>query len=188
MPVYLSPTAIGGLMHEHQVILRAVGGMSAELERISHGGEVDRDYLVAAIDFVRSYADRCHHGKEEDILFRDLEGKPLSAEDRQAMERLVSDHVWGRERTGELASALDRYAASDTEALRQITRSLESLVAFYPEHIEREDHGFFAAARGYFTPEERDAMADECAAFERSLVHERYLQVAEKLAARTKRT
>ena len=81
--MYVATSAIGGLMHEHQLILRVVRDMRLEFERISAGGDVDPAYVVTVVDFIRTYADRCHHGKEEDILFRDLAGKQLSDEDRE---------------------------------------------------------------------------------------------------------
>jgi len=181
---YLATTAIGGLMHEHQLILRVVNDMRKELERIESDGSVDGAYITSAVDFIRTYADRCHHGKEEDILFRDLETKPLSVQDRAAMNQLVEDHKWARLRTGELVEAADRCSRGHSGSVAKVTRTLELLVEFYPRHIEQEDHDFFIAAKRYLTPEELERMAAECADFERSLIHEKYLKVAEDLESR----
>jgi hemerythrin-like domain-containing protein len=182
--MYLARSAIGGLMHEHQLILRVVADMGHELERLEAGGEVDPGYIETTVDFIRTYADRCHHGKEEDILFRDLATKELSAEDAEAMRVLIEDHVWARGQVRELVEATEHAVAGDASASAVVRDRLRALAEFYPDHIEREDHGFFRAVPGYFTRDELDAMAAECADFERSLIHERYLRVAEALEAR----
>lgn len=182
--MYLAKSAIGGLMHEHQLILRVVADMGREFERLDDGGDVDPGYVATVVDFIRTYADRCHHGKEEDILFRDLAGKGLSPEDAEAMRVLIDDHVWARGQVRELVEATDRAAAGDASATTVVRDRLRALAEFYPDHIEREDHSFFRAVPGYFSRDELDEMAAECAEFERSLIHERYLGVADALEAR----
>jgi hypothetical protein len=89
-------SAIGMLMAEHRVILRVIGGIEGRRREMIDAGRVDARYVESVVDFLRSYADRCHHGKEEDIPFRDLAGKPLSADDAVAMQALVDDRVLHR--------------------------------------------------------------------------------------------
>jgi hemerythrin-like domain-containing protein len=48
------------------------------------------------VEFFHFYADKLHHGKEEDILFRTLDDKDLSLKHRGVMEELIEDHKWGR--------------------------------------------------------------------------------------------
>lgn len=58
----------GPLMKEHRLIERMIRLMNARLAEIKQSGEVDLLFIDAAIDFLRTYADQCHHGKE-DVLF-----------------------------------------------------------------------------------------------------------------------
>ena len=60
---------IGPLMREHRLIERMVKLMEEEMRKISETKEINPDFIDVAINFVRTYADKCHHGKEEDILF-----------------------------------------------------------------------------------------------------------------------
>jgi len=53
----------GPLMIEHRLIERMVSVLVAEQEKISKHNASDTDLLLAAADFFRTYADRCHHGK-----------------------------------------------------------------------------------------------------------------------------
>jgi len=79
---------IGPLMIEHRLIEKMIEAMRTQLLRWERSGQVDPLFIDTAVDFIRTYADRCHHGKEEGILFRDLGGKPLSGEHKSIMEEL----------------------------------------------------------------------------------------------------
>jgi hemerythrin-like domain-containing protein len=170
------------LMNEHQLILRMIAQMKRKSERISIGAEeLDAAFVGTVVDFIRSYADRCHHGKEEEILFRELAKRDLTAEDAAAMQRLIDDHVWARGKTRDLVEASDRYFGGDTAALGEAGELLGEIADFYPEHIAREDKEFFRRAVTYLDTDERTAMDAECREFDRMLVHERYRGVVEGL-------
>ena len=100
---------IGPLMIEHRLIERMVKLMETALREMDEKKTLNIGFLDEAIDFVRTYADRCHHGKEEDILFRDLGRKPLSSEHKRGMDELVQEHIWARKTVGRLVSAKDRF-------------------------------------------------------------------------------
>ena len=87
---------IGPLMIEHRLIERMISVMGRELERIRKDGTANPKFIETATNFIRIYADQCHHGKEEKILFRDLKKKKLQPTDKQIMEELIQEHVLGR--------------------------------------------------------------------------------------------
>lgn len=176
--------ARGPLMIEHRLIEQMISIIKDALAKIESAGRVDPLFIDTAVDFIRIYADRTHHGKEEDILFRDLGARTLSAEDRRLMEELVKDHALGRQLTRELVDANTRYRNGDASALAVITKSLATLVGFYPKHIEKEDKVFFPAARAYFTDEEDQAMIAAFWEFDRKIVHEKYKSVIDGLKDR----
>ncbi len=120
------------------------------------------------------YADRCHHGKEEDILFRDLKQKPLSVEEKQIMDELIEDHQLGRKTVADLVEAKGRYMKGDPEALPLMLDRMRFLVDFYPRHIEKEDQHFFMPTMKYFSPEEKEAMLKEEWEFDKNLIHQIY--------------
>jgi hemerythrin-like domain-containing protein len=165
---------IGPLMIEHRLIERMIKVMSRELKRIEGERVVDPVFVDTSVDFIRNYADRCHHGKEEDILFRDLKDKSLAEAHRRTMEELIEEHKWGREKTAKLVAANQRYATGEQEALSDIISAIKSLIAFYPKHIEKEDKHFFIPVMDYFSTEEKDAMLREGYDFDKMLIHEKY--------------
>jgi len=173
--------ARGPLMVEHRLIERMLSVIKDALVQIESSQRVDPVFVDTAVDFIRIYADRTHHGKEEEILFRDLDKRPLSAEDRRVMNELIEDHVFGRKITKALVDANSRYRNGDETALAEIAEKLQTLVEFYPKHIEKEDKVFFPAARAYLTDSEDQAMLAEYWEFDRKMIHEKYKSVIENL-------
>ncbi len=172
---------IGPLMWEHRLIERIVPVLDKELKRIDTSRKADVNLLTTAVDFFRTYADRTHHGKEEDILFRDLENKPLSAEHARIMKELIEEHVHARKTVGALVDARDKYKAGDVASIKDIVNYLKELINFYPVHIEKEDKHFFYPILEYFTRQEQDDMLLEFWEFDRKLIHEKYQKIVERL-------
>ncbi len=175
---------IGPLMIEHRLIERMVSVLQEEMRSIEKKNEADVELIDSGVDFFRTYADRCHHGKEEDILFRDLAKKRLSSEHKKIMDELIEEHRVGRETVRQLLSTKERYAKGDATALKEIIGILKKLVEFYPVHIEKEDKHFFLPCMDYFSKEERDAMLQECWEFDKRLIHEKYRQLVERFEGR----
>jgi hemerythrin-like domain-containing protein len=172
-------------MIEHRLIERMIALIAQGSDRIEEEGEVDPIFIDTAVDFIRTYADRTHHGKEEDILFRDLAEKELSEEHQQVMDELVHEHVVARDTVGELVEAKERYVQGEADALDTVLEKLDALADMYPPHISKEDERFFIPVMDYFSEAERDAMLDEMWAFDREMIHERYTSVVEGLEGRT---
>ena len=166
--------ARGPLMIEHRLIERMLSALENVVTTIDDENTVNPVTIDLAVDFIRVYADRTHHGKEEDILFRDLKTKPLTEEDARIMNELIEEHVFGRETTQALVDANTRYRGGDPAALAEIADKLRTLIDFYPKHITKEDKIFFPAARAYFTDQEDQAMLAEFYTFDRKMIHEKY--------------
>jgi hemerythrin-like domain-containing protein len=173
---------VGPLMKEHRLIERMIALVGDESDRIAREREVDPLFIDTAVDFIRTYADRTHHGKEEDILFRDLAEKELSEEDQAMMDELVREHAVARDNVIALVEAKERYVEGDEDALDVVLDKLRALVAMYPEHIRKEDEDFFLPVMDYLSDEEQEAMLEEMWAFDRGMIHEAYESVVERLA------
>jgi len=168
-------------MIEHRLIEQMLKVVQGKLAQVEQTQAIDPNFVDAAVDFIRVYADQTHHGKEEDILFRDIQKKNLSGADRQLMEELIEDHVFGRKTTKALVEANQRYRQGDAAALAEVLACLKTLVDFYPKHIKKEDDVFFPASRAYFSEEEDQAMLAEFWEFDRKMIHDKYKAVVSSL-------
>jgi len=173
--------ARGPLMIEHRLIEQMLAVAKDALVQMQSTQKADPLFLDTVVDFIRTYADRTHHGKEEDILFRDLRKKALSADDARVMNELIQEHVFGRATTKAVVEANARYRNGDGAALAAIAEKLQTLAEFYPKHIAKEDKVFFPAARAYFTDEEDQAMLAEFWEFDRKMIHEKYRSLVQGL-------
>lgn len=169
------------LMIEHRLIERMLSVVERSVKVAELTGSVDPMFVDMAVDFIRTYADRTHHGKEEGILFKRMDGKDLSDADRRLMNELIEEHVFGRKTTLALVDANMKYRHGDNGALAAVKGHLQTLVDFYPKHIEKEDKVFFPASRRYFTEAEDQEMLKEFMEFDRAMIHEKYAGIVAAL-------
>ncbi|MFX1419240.1 MAG: hemerythrin domain-containing protein [Promethearchaeota archaeon] len=172
---------IGPLMIEHRLIEKMIELMKKEIEKMKKHNKANPLFIDIAVDFIRMYADKTHHGKEEDILFRDLEKKVLSPNHNKIMDELIEEHIWARKIVGKLVDAKNQYIKGNIKILDEIVNLMIELTQFYPKHIEKEDKHFFIPVMKYFTKDEQDKMLQEFWDFDKTLIHEKYKKVVENL-------
>lgn len=178
---------IGPLMWEHRLIEQMIPLMQREIQHIQASGKADAVFIEKAVDFFRVYADRTHHGKEEDILFKALEVKPLSGDLVNTMKELMNEHVMARSNVRAIIEAREEYLDGNDSSLAAILTGLTNLISLYPPHIEKEDKRFFFPVMSYFTDQEQDEMLRDFWEFDRKMIHEKYQSVMEQLGAKVKR-
>lgn len=168
---------IAPLMIEHRLIERMIEVLKSELENIEKYDRVNPVLIDYAVDFIRTYADQTHHGKEEDILFRELKKKNLSPEHERIMNELIGEHKIGRKTTMDLVRANKKYIQGNRAISATIFEKIDFLVDFYPRHIEKEDKHFFIPVMDYFSEEEQAAMLKEGRVFDRKMIHKKYQKI-----------
>ena len=171
---------VGPLMIEHRLIEKMLEVMETKINLMKQENMLDPVFIDTAVDFIRTYADRCHHGKEEDILFRDLAKKKISNELKRIMDELIQEHIFARKTTGKLVTAKELYVKGGKDALKDAITNAEILITFYPPHIQKEDKQFFIPCMEYFTKEEQGKMLSEMQEFDRKMIHEKYAAIVER--------
>lgn len=170
----------GPLMMEHRVTERLIDLIARRRDALADGADPDPEFIADAAHFLHAYTDRCHHGKEEDILFAALEEKDLSDEHEQIMQRLLDDHVRGRELVNTLEEASTRYTDGDEDATETIMQVYTELAQMYPDHIDTEDNDFFVPAMGYLSEDEQQQMVQEMLEFDSKLIDTLYKERLER--------
>lgn len=116
-----------GLVDEHTVIKRVLAMIPSMLGDLDASRDEDRDLVLATVDFIRSYADRYHHAKEEDILFKEFD------EDLEMIKVFNEDHRTGR---GHVRAVLEALETGDNRAIQEHLTGYRELLR---GHIKRED-------------------------------------------------
>lgn len=140
-----SETATAVLRDEHQLILSVTDVLDRTLEDAGAASELDFDVIARCISFFRLYADACHHGKEEDLLFPELieHGMPGDAGPIAVM---LSEHAQGRLFVRGMADALTDAASGEEEAEKTLRANAENYIDLIRAHIGKEDNILFEIA------------------------------------------
>lgn len=169
------------LITEHRLIMYTVDVLKKEQQKIASSGKVDPNFIVAAVDFFRTYADRYHHGKEEGILFNALFKRKLSEADAAMMRELILEHATARRTVANLEKLKASYIGGNAESLGGILESLSTLIALYPRHIEKEEKHFFIPVMQYFTEKEQQEMLQKFQEYDLTFTDNHYKQIIETL-------
>ncbi len=176
------------LTHEHGYILKVVHSLSLFDAALECNEPVDAALLRQVVDFMREFADRCHHAKEEQILFPEMVRKGVP-ETGCPIEGLFREHVRGRELVSALARTNEAHAAGEAGAAEALRAAIAGIQQLYPNHIWKEDQMVFPMAEKLFDPQETTKLAADFAAAERAIgaEHERHAAFADELMERLQR-
>ncbi len=164
------------LRDEHDGILVMLSVLEQLARELQHGREVNRTHLEQALDFLRTFADRCHHGKEEDLLFPALREAGLPSEGGP-IGVMLHEHTEGRAHIRGMADALARLQAG-ADGADTFARHALGYVALLRAHIDKENNVLFALAERLLPPEAHTRLAADFDRVESERigpgVHERY--------------
>jgi hemerythrin-like domain-containing protein len=174
------------LSHEHEAIKRMLAVVSEICDRVEAGKPFDAGHLDSAVEFIRTFADKCHHGKEEDFLFPAMvqagiprEGGPIGV--------MIAEHVIGREFVKNLADALPAFRAGESRAKETVLKNARGYVSLLAPHIHKEDFILYPMADRVLTSGTQEALTKSFAKVEDEIVghgvHERFYKLLDDLEA-----
>ena len=148
----MKPTRI--LEHEHRVIEQVLDCLDRIANRCQTDGRLDAESARDAIDFFRTFADRCHHGKEEQQLFPMMEARGFPAQGGPlAVMRAEHDH--GRAFVHGMESTIEGAADGNPEPCGRYVQNARGFSALLREHIRKEDHCLFPMADEAFSEDDQ---------------------------------
>ncbi len=129
------------LSEEHQNILKVIDALEKEANELQRGKELDKTFLRKAVDFIKNYADKFHHMKEEDILFKELCADSNKENMRcNPVHQMLHEHDLGREHVKGIVEGLEE---SDKE---KVIEHLWGYCSLLKEHIFKEDNILYPMA------------------------------------------
>jgi hemerythrin-like domain-containing protein len=175
------------LKSEHRVIEQVLDCLEQLAQHCARDRTLDRKAAWQAVAFFQTFADRCHHAKEEELLFPLLESKGLSRA-RGPTGVMLQEHELGRHYLRSLAEVIDQAAAGNPQAQRNYVMYANAYVHLLREHIAKEDQCLFPLADRTLTGEDQQALGEAFERVEREKMHagthEEYLRIANDLADR----
>jgi hemerythrin-like domain-containing protein len=144
--------AIADLMNEHEAILSAIQILERMAGTVEKAQLVDKKDIQDFIGFLKEFADRCHHGKEEGFLFPAMvnagvpeKGGPVGV--------MLAEHAQGRQFIRDMEAAITNNM--DREKLAGAARGYASLLRV---HIHKENGMLFPMAERLLTGAQLDAL------------------------------
>jgi hemerythrin-like domain-containing protein len=179
----MQPTTI--LSEEHRVIEVVLDCLDQMTRRALESGRLDGPSATSALDFLRNFADRCHHGKEEDLLFPALTAKGMPR-DQGPVGVMLSEHEQGRALIRRMAESIEAAAAGDRAAVGSFADSAADYVELLRAHIQKEDRILFPMAGRFLDDGEQAELLKAFSTVETEHMgagtHEKYLALARSLA------
>jgi hemerythrin-like domain-containing protein len=170
LPITMETTmmnkVIDDLMHEHGAIHEALQVLKGMAKRLDEGGAVEEGDISDILGFLKLFADRCHHGKEEGILFPALVKAGLS-EDEGLLSVLLSEHQRGRE----LLRVMETVSFPRLDPAR-FSAAVHGYIELFDNHIRKENAIFFPMMQTLLTAHQFDEMAKAFDDFETSVIGE----------------
>lgn len=177
------------LMEEHRIIEGVLNGLETAAARLRSGLPVRPGFFVDAADFIKGFADGCHHQKEEGKLFPAMESAGV-ARQGGPIGVMLAEHDEGRRLTRAMREAAEQLEAGQTQAKDQIVASAESFVTLLRLHIAKEDRILFPMAEQVLNPDRQEAISKAIAQLSREQTstgaYDRYLALAQALDKESK--
>jgi hemerythrin-like domain-containing protein len=171
------------LSNEHRIIERGLRALQGICVRLEQGEKVPPEALAQLLDFIRTFADRFHHAKEEALLFPALEehgvpraGGPLGV--------MLYEHETARQLVAELARAVEVYSQSDTQLIQSLVETARHYLELLSTHIYKEDNVLFPMAKGVLVASALASLREGFAQVEAEFgagQREKYEQIATEL-------
>jgi hemerythrin-like domain-containing protein len=181
---YSKPMQI--LVDEHTVITSVLDAVEAVANRPDDAGEFPQEFYEKAFDFFPTFADKCHHAKEEGQLFPLLESRGVPREGGP-IGCMLHEHEAGRAHVAAARGALARTATGDRAARATVRREALAYVGLLRQHILKENTILFVLGDQYLTGSDKAELLKKFNCAEHSPLplgtHEKYAALAEELAA-----
>lgn len=178
------------LKEEHREVKLSLQILEHLCESIAGDAKVQRAQQAAdfarLIDFFKVFVDKCHHAKEEEVLFPALLDAGLPKEGGP-VQVMLAEHVTGRRLVAEMDEALQSYRSGTASAAPALAKAGQSYAALLASHIDKEDNVLYWVADSRIPA---DVQAEMPAAFdkiERERIglgtHERFHSLLHELKA-----
>ncbi|MFQ5761642.1 MAG: hemerythrin domain-containing protein [Candidatus Bathyarchaeia archaeon] len=177
--------ATEALKEDHRVIEKVVKVLADSAEKLELGDEVSPGILEKAVDFIRTFADKCHHGKEETILFPTLEAKGIPR-NGGPIAIMLQEHDLGRGFVRELAEAVERFKGGHQDAKNGIIANARGYAQLLMDHIWKEDNILFRLAEDVLTEGDHAQLLQRFEQIELERIgegkHREYVELATQLS------
>ena len=174
------------LKTEHKAVKLMMKILVAACDRLKEGNKPIIADFDDMIDFLKIFVDQCHHGKEEQILFPQMEKAGVPKENGPIGVMLV-EHEQGRGYIRGMSQAIADYKSGTTDATQVLIENVTLYIELLDQHIYKENNVLFAMADKLFSEELQNQLFDRFEELEEKVIgagkHEELHRRLERLSA-----
>ena len=173
------------LVEEHKYIKMVLKEIRRQCIAIIHGGKVEFQLFYNVIDFVRNFADKYHHKKEEDRLFNIMAEQMGLGVASGPIAGMLIEHDIGRAHIMDLEKALKDCENGNMDAKVDIIANAIGYEQLLLKHIDKEDNAIYKHAEKHLPKETLEELDAEFEAVERdsenTAIRNKYMEFAMSL-------
>ncbi len=172
------------LVEEHDVILSVLEAVEKVAAAIDRAGEFPQDFFEKAFDFFPTFADKCHHAKEETLLFPVLESRGIPRQGGP-IGCMLTEHDEGRAHVAAVREALRRTATGNRDARQVVQREALAYAALLRAHIQKENEVLFVLGDHRLDRQDKEKLWEQFQHAEKCVIpagtHDKYVALAAEL-------
>ncbi len=171
------------MMLEHKYIKRMLAVTRKACLKVLNNEEIDYKDFFKVIDFVRNYADKHHHGKEEDFLFNRMVEELGPLGHKLIKNGMLVEHDLGRLYMNQLEEAVNKVISGDNEAKLDLIGNAIGYTDLLTRHIDKEDAVIYTYAKKNLCEKTRKEVDIACLDYEgnNSTISQKYISLLEEM-------
>ena len=172
------------LRDEHEGILVMLAILDRVSAKLKEEGSLNEEHFEGMLDFFRVFVDRCHHGKEEDLLFPAYEAAGIPNENGP-IGAMLAEHAEGRRHVQAMAEAFDGLKRNEGPAAPNLVQHAADYSTLLKQHIYKENTALYPMGDAELTEEKNKELLTGFDAIEHEKVgagkHEQFHAMMDKL-------
>ncbi len=145
------------LKDEHEgvkIILSILGKVCQKWEA---GESLNKEHFEGILEFLKVFVDKCHHGKEEELLFPALVAVGVPPKDGP-IAIMLYEHEMGRRYVKVMSETYSTYMAGDKSSAKDIIKNAHGYIELLTSHIEKENTVLFVMADNLLSEKRQDEL------------------------------
>jgi hemerythrin-like domain-containing protein len=144
------------LKDEHEGVKIMLGIMGQVCEQLKATGSLNEEHFRGILEFLKVFVDKCHHGKEEDLLFPALEA--VGVPHKGPIAVMLHEHAMGRTHVKAIEEAFAAHMTGDKSSSDVIIQNVKGYISLLSAHIEKENTVLFVMADSLLSKEKQDEL------------------------------
>jgi len=153
------------LKHEHDAILFSLKILDEISNRVESGKDVSPYDIIGIVDFLKLFADKCHHGKEEGLFFPALEDAGIPKQNGP-IGVMLAEHTMGRDFIRQMRESVTDNSVKKNE----FVNSSQGYISLMRAHIEKENTILFPMGDAKLSDSKQKELIEAFEKFEEEVI------------------